>query len=326
MPAAQAGCLGLGIRWRAPWKDPGRVARYGGDVTSPEPPRFSVVIPAFNEAAYLAATLDSLAHQDFTGNYEVIVVDNNCTDDTARVAAAYGARVVAEPQQGTCQARQAGSAASRGEIIVSTDADTTFPTSWLSTIEAAFTRYPACVAVAGPCSFTDAPWWGRLYPLVLFTVVRLVALVTGRVCYVTATNLAFRRSAWDGYDTRLTQGGDELDILRRLRRHGPVVFLRGNATRTSARRLRRGLLYNVLVTFLYFYVLGYLVNRLARRPLLLTAPAFRTDRVARPRATGRRIGIVASGLGLAVVVAATPVGRVLGPGLEATFDALERLR
>lgn len=285
-----------------------------------------MVIPAWNEAAYLAATLDSLAHQDFTGGYEVILVDNNCTDDTARIAAAHGARVVGEPRPGTCQARQTGTASARGEIIVSSDADTTFPRSWLSTIDAAFTRHPSCVAVAGPCTFPDAPWWGRLYPVVLFAAVRLIALLTGRVCYVTATNLAFKRSAFDGYDTRLTQGGDELDILRRLRRHGRVVFLPGNATRTSARRLRRGLCYNLFATFLYFYVLAYLVNRLARRPLLRTAPAIRTERAGPPRITGRRVGLAVSGLGLAALVVATPVGRVLGPGLEATFDALERLR
>jgi len=51
-------------------------------------------------------------------------------------------------------------------------------------------------------------------------------------------------------DTRLTQGGDELDLLRRLQAAGEVVYDVTNPTRTSSRRLDEGLLNNVAVTFL----------------------------------------------------------------------------
>ncbi|EQD46200.1 Glycosyl transferase, family 2 domain protein, partial [mine drainage metagenome] len=54
-------------------------------MSSTDRPRFSVVIPAYNEANYIGATLASLARQDFPGAVEVIVVDNNCTDDTAEI-------------------------------------------------------------------------------------------------------------------------------------------------------------------------------------------------------------------------------------------------
>ena len=70
--------------------------------------RFSVIVPAYNEAAYLGRALDSLLHQDYNGRYEVIVVDNNSTDGTAAIAAQYGVPVVKEPQQGVCAARQRG--------------------------------------------------------------------------------------------------------------------------------------------------------------------------------------------------------------------------
>ncbi len=238
-------------------------------------PRFSVVIPAFNEASYLEDCLRSLAGQDFAGLVEVIVVDNNSTDDTAIIAQARGATVVREDEPGVCSARQRGTERSRGEIIVSTDADTTFARGWLSSIDRAFDRNPTCVAVAGPCRFVGGPLWAAAYPKLLFGLVHLLYLATGRVCYVTATNLAFRRDAWSGYDTRLTQGGDELDLLRRLRSRGRVVFDLHEPTRTSARRLDRGLFYNIAITFLFYYVLGYCLNRLFHRRLLGTAPAFR---------------------------------------------------
>src|SRR5215212_155664 len=70
--------------------------------------RFSVIVPAYNEAAYLGRALDALQHQDYDGKYEIIVVDNNSTDATVAVAARCGVRVVSEPRQGVCAARQRG--------------------------------------------------------------------------------------------------------------------------------------------------------------------------------------------------------------------------
>ncbi len=248
-----------------------------------DPVRFTIVIPAFNEAAFLGRTLESLAQQDFGGDFEVIVVDNNSTDGTADVARSYGAQTLFESRPGVCWARQLGTAAARGEIVLSTDADTVHPPEWLSRIDARFRAADGCVAVAGPCRFAGAPLWARLYPTILFGLVHLVFLITGRVLYATATNIAFRSCAFGGYETALTQGGDELGLLRSLRRRGPIIFDKSNVVTTSARRLRRGLVYNVFVTLLYYYVFGYLVNRLASRTLLPTAPAFRDEARRRPR-------------------------------------------
>ena len=241
-------------------------------------PRFSVVIPALDEERYLADCLGSLAGQDFPGDVEVIVVDNNSTDRTAAVARSFGAAVVHEARPGVCWARQRGTGVARGEIVVSTDADTTFDPGWLSRIDRVLAEHPSCVAVGGPCRFTaDSPLWAAVYPRLLFGAVALVRRVTGRVLYVTATNLAFRREAWPGYNTQMTQGGDELDLLRRLQRQGPVAFDRHNPTFTSPRRLHRGLVYNLVVTFLVYYLLAYWLNRITGRPVVGTAPAFRRD-------------------------------------------------
>lgn len=268
---------------------------------SSERPRFSVVVPAVNEAAEIGDCLTSLAAQDFAGQYEVIVVDNNSVDDTAAIARSHGATVVFEPQPGVCWARQRGTAAARGEIVISTDADTTFATSWLSKIDEAFCSDPSKVAVAGPCRFVGGPRWGATYTTLLFGFVRLFYRLTGRVIYVTATNIAFRRTAWTGYDTHLTQGGDELGLLRRLRTHGSVAFSSGNPTYTSARRLRRGLLYNIFVTCIYYYLLGYTLNRISGRRVLGTAPEIRRapSRVARRWAWGGLTGLLAASFFLA---------------------------
>ena len=246
-----------------------------GPVPAPSTPRFSVVIPALDEEAVLGTCLDALSAQTFAGPVEVIVVDNGSTDGTAALARRHGARVELEPRPGVCFARQRGLESARGEFVVTSDADTTFPPDWLQNIDDQLRRSPDAVAVAGPCVYVGGPWWSRAWTWLLFGLVATIAVVTGRVLYVTATNLAFRRSAFGGYDTRLTQGGDELDVLRRLRTRGPVVFARHNPTFTSPRRLAGGLLYSLVVSLFFHYFLGYVVNRIVGRTVLGTAPAFR---------------------------------------------------
>lgn len=237
--------------------------------------RFSVVIPAYNEENYLGNTLSSLKEQDFSGTFEVIVVDNNCTDNTAKIAKKYGATLITEKNTGISWARQAGTEAAQGEIIVSTDADTTFSKDWLTTIDAAFKQSGKIVAVTGPCTFIDPPWWGTIYPKFLFGSVYIASKLLGRPSYITATNTAFKKSAWTGYDTKVAQGSDELGLLRQLKKQGKIVFLHNNPTYTSSRRLRRGLLYNFFVTFLYYYVLEYSLSRFFHNPLIGSAPNIR---------------------------------------------------
>jgi len=88
---------------------------------------YSVIIPAFNEEAYLGHTLDALKQAMATVSLhgEVIVTDNNSTDTTAEIAAASGARVVFEPVNQISRARNAGARQAAGRYLVFVDADTT---------------------------------------------------------------------------------------------------------------------------------------------------------------------------------------------------------
>ncbi|HET9648731.1 MAG TPA: glycosyltransferase family A protein [Microlunatus sp.] len=240
--------------------------------------RFSVVVPAYNEEAFIADTLRSLRQQDFRGSYEIIVVDNNCTDATVEVARSFDVRVVSEPEPGVCQARQRGLLEATGDVVISVDADTIYPRNWLSRIAKSFGSRPGVVGVAGPCRYRDAPWWIGGFTTLLFGLVGAVYGITGWVGYVTATNTAYLKRDFDGYDLTLTQGGDELDLLRRLRKRGRVVWDAGNEVSTSPRRQESGLLNTVFVSFLLFYLGAYVLNRIAGRPVLGRAPVFRVER------------------------------------------------
>lgn len=88
-------------------------------------PKASIVVPAYNASATLSETLHSLCAQTF-GDYEIIVLDDGSTDDTAELAANFGdprIRVVSQANRGLAGARNGGIAAARGVFIGFCDAD-----------------------------------------------------------------------------------------------------------------------------------------------------------------------------------------------------------
>lgn len=84
----------------------------------------SVVIAAYNAAKWIGETLQSVLAQEFT-DFEVIVIDDGSTDDTASVVATYGERVqyIQKPNGGQGSARNMGLRCARGEYIAFVDAD-----------------------------------------------------------------------------------------------------------------------------------------------------------------------------------------------------------
>ena len=91
------------------------------------PPRYSLVIPAYNEQRLLPRLLDSLdvARRTYgkADAIEVIVADNVSTDRTAAIAAVRGCQVVSTGKRVIAAVRNAGARAARGEILAFVDAD-----------------------------------------------------------------------------------------------------------------------------------------------------------------------------------------------------------
>ena len=109
----------------------------------PTVPSISVVIPALNEEENLPQVFGTIPHAllDAEGcTVEVIVVDNLSHDRTAEVAAGLGARVVLQAARGYGNAYHAGFAAARGEVIVTGDADCTYPFDAIPDLLDVFTR------------------------------------------------------------------------------------------------------------------------------------------------------------------------------------------
>ncbi len=89
-------------------------------------PVCSVIIPALDEEETVGAVVEGV-FQNTPPNTEVLVVDNNSTDNTKDIASAHGATVVFVESRGKGNALRTGARVARGEIFVFIDADGSYP-------------------------------------------------------------------------------------------------------------------------------------------------------------------------------------------------------
>lgn len=201
----------------------------------------SVVIPAHNEEAYIAACIESVLAHVTADVLEIVVVCNACTDRTAEIAAGYpGVRVVREPRQGTGFARQRGADETTGELIAFLDADTRIHAQWFPMAFAAFAADASLVSLTGPYRFYDLPPLSNAFMRAWFPVVKLNAYRYYGFTVI-GGNFVVRRSALrqiGGFDTSISFWGDDTNVARRLHDVGTVKFVMEFFNYTSGRRLK----------------------------------------------------------------------------------------
>jgi glycosyltransferase involved in cell wall biosynthesis len=131
--------------------------------------KVTVVLCTCNRCSSLPTALDSVAAQLLPDsvNWEVVVVDNNSTDQTREVAGGYCLkypdrfRYVFEPQQGLSRARNAGICAARGEIVAFIDDDVIAEPTWLMNLTASLQDRKWAGAggrIVPPQDFTPPAW------------------------------------------------------------------------------------------------------------------------------------------------------------------------
>lgn len=209
-------------------------------------PFVSVVIPAYNEENYLLSCLESIGKQDYAGEYEVIVVDNASTDNTAKIALDWGAKIVYENKRSPACARQKGVEVATGELIAFIDADTQAPAHWLATIVSRFAQEPKTVVISGPYAYFDAGSIARIASyignFISIIIDQLFRKVINKGSAVWGSNFAVRRSALlevGGFDTSIRFYGEEYELSLRLRIAGKGGIIPRLFVLTSARRLKR---------------------------------------------------------------------------------------
>ena len=214
--------------------------------------KLTIVVPAFNEEAYLASTLSSiraaaeLVRAGSGVDVDVIVVDNASVDGTPAVARSLGATVVHEPVQGIARARNAGARRAGGEVLVFFDADVVVPRTVLVAICAAM-RDPACVGGGVEVDYRPRRLSVRLYLRAWRVLARLTGMVQGAAQFC-------RKDVFEevgGYDESVWIGEDvdfhwSLRKLTRGTRRG-VRLVREPRVRPSCRRFDKWPLWQILV-------------------------------------------------------------------------------
>jgi glycosyltransferase involved in cell wall biosynthesis len=171
-------------------------------------PDVSVVISTYNRCSLLPLALESLLQQKTPGfSYEVVVVDNNSTDDTRGIIQSFEERsdgklrYLFEAKQGLSHGWNAGVDASRAPIIAFTDDDLIMPADWVANIKRAFDQHPEVAFIGGrvlPVWPHEPPRWlsrALWAPLALQDADQ--EFYTDEQCPVCLLNKCFRREAFD---------------------------------------------------------------------------------------------------------------------------------
>lgn len=186
--------------------------------------KISIVIPVYNEADSLGACLEAISRQTIRP-HQVIVVDNNSTDGTARLAQNFDfVTLLSERRQGVVHARNRGFAAADGDIIARIDADSILPVGWLESIEEIF-ESKRVDAVSGAPHYYDFPL-ARLADAIDMPLRARLARKLRDTNFLWGANMALRRSAWKSVRRELCAGSgmhEDFDLAIHLQRRGFVV-------------------------------------------------------------------------------------------------------
>ncbi len=202
-------------------------------------PTISVLVCTYNRASMLREALESVARQHLIGSatWELLVVDNGSTDNTAEVvaefSAAYGSQVRSfyEPRPGVAAARNRAVSEAQGEWVAFLDDDELAEPDWLETLYSFATLHGVpCIAgavklklpadVVTPIPAAIAGVLGATPP-----VPRPMQL-RGRTVPGTG-NVLIRRDLFKtvgAFDETLVEAGEDNDFFRRVRAAGHPLW------------------------------------------------------------------------------------------------------
>lgn len=159
-----------------------------------KPASFSVIIPTYNEEQYIGACLKSLLNQTNKPD-EIIVVDNNSTDDTVKIVKSFsGVKLLKEARQGQLYARKFGFDNAKSDILATIDADCIALPHWSETLSREFADKPID-ALSGYVTSRDAAtkkFFEKAFNFIEFDFNRLM---TGHHVLF-GSNMAMTRQFW----------------------------------------------------------------------------------------------------------------------------------
>src|SRR5438876_1037764 len=204
--------------------------------------KVSVVVPAYNEEDYIAECLQSLVNQ-VEKPEQIIVVDNNSTDKTAKIVKQFPEVILLrENRKGTIFARNTGFNAATSDIIARTDADTEVPKDWIKKIKENFEKNNTVIAVSGPARFYGTP---PNVPVACYpaTIVYKSFKRLMKHDGIFGPNMAIRKSAWEKIKEELCTDDkivhEDLDLSIHITKLGTILFDTKLVVNSSARRWKK---------------------------------------------------------------------------------------
>jgi poly-beta-1,6-N-acetyl-D-glucosamine synthase len=191
----------------------------------------SVIVPFRNEASNLSRLITELAQQDYAA-YKVILVNDHSTDLSYDIAAQLVAndnrfQLLMNQGKGKKSALSTGIELAKGSIIVTTDADCTRTSGWLSSIVAGFTD-ESVKLVFGPVKVaSDSHLFSSLQSMEFATVLGtgVAAFGLGVPMYCNGANLAFHRETFQavkGYEGNMEiPSGDDEFLMKKIAKQYP---------------------------------------------------------------------------------------------------------
>ncbi len=196
-------------------------------------PHVSVIVPARNEALHIQACLQSLVDQTDVPPFEIIIVDNASTDATATLVEKFmrnhphvAIRLLYQPTPGRGGARALGFSAAHGQLLLSTDADTTVPPHWVATLVATLSSAKS-VAVTGTCQIVDCSsltnWLFKWFQPLTHAIYRLIM---GH-WWLTGSNFGIKRDAYEaagGFNPDC-RDLEDIDLGWRVTKVGHIAYM-----------------------------------------------------------------------------------------------------
>lgn len=201
--------------------------------------KISVVIPVFNESSYIKKCLESLKNQKEPAD-EIIIVDNNCTDDTIKIAKKFKVKIIKEKKQGIIQARNTGFNYVKNEIIARCDADSIVPSDWIRKIKKFFKNNKNADALTGPVCFYDVIFINKtVIPFLIYNYAS--RLILGHNI-LAGPNMIITKKIWEKIKNEVCQNNflvhEDVDLAIHINKYSQISLDSSLVVKISGRRIK----------------------------------------------------------------------------------------
>jgi len=224
----------------------------------------SVVIPCYNEEKVIAACLTALVNQITSYSFEVVVINNNSTDQSAEIIKRFqdilNLKIIQQKKKGRGPARKTGFEYAKSDIILSTDADTIVPINWIDTLVNNLILNKN-IAVTGSSKIVDCGWFANT----IFNFIQPISMKFYRIFmghyWLSGFSFGIYKNIYKksgGFDENIN-GLEDIDLSFKVSKIGIIKYIPDIPVIFSGRRFSKGL-FKGMFSYVYLFIV-YLLFR-----------------------------------------------------------------